>query len=196
MWVRQLLLHCRFPSDQGITVSRDAFLCPCPCPCCCVCSGVQVLLGPAPLDKLLRDTLDIRDIPGAVQRPKTPAARAAAARAAAVRVRPGSGNSTPRARSSSSANNSSCRPGVLDVADIEGASAAWRPAHRCAIAHQRCCNLSPSAQPPLCQLGSRSWLVAQACRYVTSLRHLGSTTTLVETRAMRFGQLLWPCQAF
>lgn len=107
----------------------------CSCPCCCVCSGVQVPLGPAPLDKLLRDTLDIRDIPGAVQRPKTPAARAAAARAAASRGRPGSGNSTPRARSSnSSTNNSSCRPGVLDVADIEGASAAWRPAHRCATA--------------------------------------------------------------
>lgn len=85
--------------------------------------------GPAPADKLLRDTLNITDIPGAVPRPKTPAARAAAARAAAMASVGGCmgsrGSSSPRVHM-----HASKRPGVLEVSDIEGATATWHQVHR------------------------------------------------------------------
>lgn len=100
-------------------------LCYCTLWVLCWCSGLlQFPNGPVPPDKLLRDTLDVTDIPGAVVRPKTPAARVAAVKAAAAAA------AGRAAGASSSTSPGSSRPGLLDVADIEGACAAWRPAHR------------------------------------------------------------------
>jgi hypothetical protein len=92
------------------------------------CSGIQFSSSPMCRDKPLRDTLSISDIPGAVPRPKTPAARAAAARAAAAQA-------TACTSSSSSPGcadgiNHCSRAGVLEVGDIDGAYAAWRPTNR------------------------------------------------------------------
>lgn len=70
----------------------------------CCHSLLQLPSGPAPPDRLLRDTLDIRDIAGASPRPRI------RARSAAACTRGGGS--------------------VLDVSDIEGTSPTWRPAHR------------------------------------------------------------------
>lgn len=80
-------------------------------------------------EKLLRDTLITADIPGAVPRPKTPAARAAAARAAVLKAA-GCSSDGSSADGASSSSSGCSRAGVLEVGDIPGAFAAWRPSNR------------------------------------------------------------------
>lgn len=91
-------------------------------------SGMQFSASPTVREQLLRDTLSVADIPGTWPRPKTPAARAAAARAAAAAMGSSGGSSSSPGCASGSSNCS--RAGVLDVGDIDGAYAAWRPTNR------------------------------------------------------------------